>query len=258
MFRAPALNPHNIFWHVSFQTHPSWGSKNRFSGPWCEEVWVLGAPPLNPQNVFWHGAFQTHLSYVSKNSFSGPWCAEVWVIGAPPLHPHNIFWHGAFQTHQSRYRNHLFRPVLCRGMGVRSATHEPTPYFLAWCVSNTPILGIHKQLSWPVVCRYMGVYVCMCMCVCVYGAPPLNPHNFFWRGAFQTHPSQVSKNPLCDPGVHKHGCFQHQPRTRTTFLACCISNTAIQGIQKQLFWPAVCTGMGVSSASPEPTQYPPP
>ena len=38
-------------------------------------------------------------------------------------------------------------------MGVWGATPEHTPYFLAWCVSNTTILGIQKRLCWPVVRR---------------------------------------------------------------------------------------------------------
>ena len=53
-------------------------------------------------------------------------------------------------------QNHVFWPRVCSGMGGWSATPESKQYFLASCVSNTPILGIQKHLFWPMVRAGMG------------------------------------------------------------------------------------------------------
>mmetsp|Transcript_110956 Transcript_110956/g.192357 ORF Transcript_110956/g.192357 Transcript_110956/m.192357 type:complete len:228 (-) Transcript_110956:313-996(-) len=49
----------------------------------------------------------------------------------------------------------------------------------------TPIPGVQKHLSWPIVCRG----------ACVWIATP-ERSNIFWRGVFQTHAPHVSKKGL--------------------------------------------------------------
>ena len=107
-------------------------------------------------------------------------------------------------------------------MCVRSAIPEISSSFSALCIENTRILGIRRELLWPMVCRGMRVRSATpanpsiflhcalrthpsqvsknsfsgpwCAEVCVYGAPAQKPPAFFCIAALQTHPSQVSKN----------------------------------------------------------------
>ena len=49
--------------------------------------------------------------------------------------------------------------------------------------------------------------------------------------------------------------FGAPPQNPNKFLALSISNTPILGIQKHVFWPMVCRGIGVWGATAEPKQY---
>ena len=53
-------------------------------------------------------------------------------------------------------QKHFCWPMGYSGMGVWSATPEPTHYFLALSIANTFIPGIQQQLFWRMVCTGMG------------------------------------------------------------------------------------------------------
>ena len=134
--------------------------------------------------------------------------------------------------------------------------HPKNTHFLALCISNTPILGIQKYCWWHIWCRGMRVWA----------ATP--KQHTFWHCAFQTHPYHVSRNtaggifgaevcPFGEPRqkrtffgivhfkynhtrypkimlvaclVRRYAHFGRHPKN-THFMAFCISNTTILGIQ---------------------------
>ena len=124
-------------------------------------------------------------------------------------------------------QKHLCWPVGYSGTGGWGATPEPKQYFLALCSSNTIIRGTQKHLCWPVGCSGMGGWGAtpehkqffgivqfkhhhpryskktsaslQGTEVWVFGAPPQNPNNSSCHCAFQTPPSEVSKNTF--PGL---------------------------------------------------------
>ena len=132
--------------------------------------------------------------------------------GCLERHPrtHTIFFGMVrFGPTHPRYPKTVFLPGVCRCMGVWGATPEPTQHFLAWCVSNTPILGIQRHFFWTVVCRGICVWSTTpeptqfslawcgsdtlilgiqkqlfwpwCAEACLFGAPTQNRHNIFWH-----------------------------------------------------------------------------
>ena len=85
---------------------------------------------------------------------------------------------------------------------ARLGCHANPPYFLAFCISNTSILGIQKHQCWHFWCRGM----------CAWGATPA-PHTF-WNSAFQTHPYWVSQNTIagiCGAEVCTFGAPRQNP-----------------------------------------------
>ena len=88
-----------------------------------------------------------------------------------------------------------------------------------------------------------------------WGATPEAKQYVFGIVQFKhTHP-RYPKTPLLAYGVQWYGCQRRHPRTQTIFLALCISNTPILGLQKHLCWPMAYSSMGVWGATPEPKQY---
>ena len=94
-----------------------------------------------------------------------------------------------------------------------------------------------------------------CAEVCVFGAPSQNPPDFFGMMRFK-HPHPRYRNtPFLAHGVQRCGGLGRHPTTHTIFLASCVSNASIVGIQKVLYWSMVCKGMGDWRANPQPTQF---
>ena len=123
----------------------------------CTGMGVWGATP-EPLNMFWLCAFQTPLYRVSKTTFARLWGAQVWVFGAPPEN-HSIF---SGLAHSKRpYTGYPKTPLLasgehryeCLGRHPRTQGH-----FLAFHISNTPILGIQKHVCSLVGCTIMAVW----------------------------------------------------------------------------------------------------
>ena len=141
-------------------------------------------------------------------------------------------------------QKHLCWPMGYRGMGVWGAIPEPKQYILALCISNTSILGIQKHLCWPMGYSGMGVW----------GATQEHKQFFGIVQSKQPHP-RYPKTPLLAYGLQRYGCLGRHPQTQTIFLAWCISNTSILGIQKHFRWPKGYRGMGVWGATPKPKQF---
>ena len=91
-------------------------------------------------------------------------------------------------------------------MRVWDATPEPTPYFLAWCVSNTTVLGIQHLLFWPTVCRGMRVQ----------GATP-EPTPYFLGWCVSNTTVLGPTPPLLAHSVQRYACLGRHPRTHTLF-----------------------------------------
>ena len=98
---------------------------------------------------------------------------------------------------------HLFWPMVCRGMGVWGTTPEPKQYFLAFCSSNTTILGTQKHLCWP-----LGGYSGMG----VWSATP-EPIQYFFVHCKHPHP-RYSKISLVACGVQRCVRLGRHPRTQ--------------------------------------------
>ena len=145
---------------------------------------MVAAPPRNTHEFILHCAFQRHPSCGSENTFSGPWCAVVWVVGAPPQNPNTSSGIVHFKDTHSNTQKHLLWPMVCSGMGGWGATPEPHDYFLAFCISKTPTIGIHSHFFWPRVRSGMGGW----------GATP-EPQQF-------SMPFFISKPPIL--GIQKH------------------------------------------------------
>ena len=89
----------------------------------------------------------------------------------------------------------------------------------------------------------------------MFGAPPQNPKNMFSLVQFKHPHPRYPKTLLLPYGVKWYWCLGRHPRTQTTFLALCNSNTPIPRIQKHLCCPMEYSGIGVWGATPEPKQY---
>ena len=149
--------PNQFFCYGPFQTQPSQVFKTTFSDPWSAGVWVFGASPQNPNSRFWPSPFQTHLSRVFKNTFSDPWSAGIWVFASPPQNPNSSCWQCPFQTHLSLiFQNPCYGPW-CSVVWVFGAPPQNPNNFSLCPISNTPIPGIQKHIFRPMICRGMGV-----------------------------------------------------------------------------------------------------
>ena len=86
--------------------------------------------------------------------------------------------------------------------------------------------------------------------VCALGAPRQHP-TFFGIAHFEHPHPRYPKTLFLADLVQRYARSERRANTPHV-LALCISNTPIPGIQKHLFWPIVCRGMCVWSATPEP------
>ena len=148
-------------------------------------------------------------------------------------------------------------------MGVWSASPEPKHHFLALCSSNIPMLGVEKQVFWTVGYSGMGVWgatreskhhffclvqfkhpharysktLLLAWSVQRYGSFGRHPRTqtpLFWRRTCQTSPCQVFKNRFLARRYRGMGVWGASPELKHHFVALCISNTTIIGIQKHL------------------------
>ena len=193
--------------------------------------WILGT-----------GIFALHNAY------------KTWFFGVAlqvriPLHQicqQKWIWIPRMGASKIAHFKHLFWPMVCRGMGVWGTTPEPKQYFLAFCSSNTTILGTQKHLCWPlggysgmgvwsatpepiqyffVHCkhphpRYSKISLVACgvqRCVRL-GRHPRTQTIFFGILQFEHHHPRYPETPLLDyGGVQWYGCLKRHPRTQTIF-----------------------------------------
>ena len=206
-------------------------------------IGVWGATP-EPKQYFEPCAIQTPPSQVSKNSFAALWSTVVLVFGAPPQNPNNNFSLVQFKHPHPRYPRTPLLPYgvqwyWCLGRHPRTQT-----ILLALCNPNTPIPGIQEDPCCPM--EYSGIGV--------WGATP-EPKQHFEPCAIQTPHPRYPRTPLLPYGVQWYWCLGRHPRTQTTFVALCNSNTPVPGIQKSLCCAMEYSGIGVWGATPEPKQY---
>ena len=105
---------------------------------------------------------------------------------------------------------------------------------------------MQKHLFWSKVCSSMGGW----------RRHPRTHLIFSGIVQFKETHSRDPKTPLLAHGVQWYGWLGRHPRTHIIFLlAFCSSKTPILGMQKHLFWPMVCSGLGGWGATPEPKRY---
>ena len=126
-------------------------------------------------------------------------------------------------------QNHVFWPLVCRGMGGWGATPEPARYFLALCRPKTSILRIQKHSFWPMVCRCMGGW----------GATPEPPRYFLALCSSKTPVLGIQKHSFWPMVCRGMGGSGATPEATRYFLALYSSKTPILRIEKHSFWPMV-------------------
>ena len=236
MYACSERHPQNAhFLALCISNTPVLGIQNYFWWHiWCKSMHVQSATPR--VHIFCHRAFQKHPYQGSKNTFGGMFGAKVCTFGAPP--PQCTFLALCVsKTPIPGIGKHFWWCVWCRGMHVQGATPQ-NAHVLALRISNTPLLGIQKYFWWHICCRSMHVQ----------GATP-RVHIFGILYFKHTH-TRYPKTLLAVCFVQRYAHLARQPKS-AHFLALCISNASIPGIQKH-FWSYVwCKGMHVQGATPK-------
>ena len=93
--------------------------------------------------------------------------------------------------------------------------------------------------------------------VCGVGPQPRTHTLFLGMVQFKATHSRDPRTQFRAHGVQCFGWLGHHPKTHTIFLGIVrFKHThGIPGIQKHLFWAVVCSCMGGTGATPEPTGY---
>jgi hypothetical protein len=151
---------------------------------------------------------------------------------------------------------------------------NPKKIVLPLCSSNIPILGIQKQLFW-LMGRHPGTHTIVLGIVhfthpnsrypktpflayraqsygCL-GRQPRTRTKVFALVQFKHSHPRYPKTPLLAYRAQRYGVWGAPPEPKQYLLPLCSSNIPILGIQKHLFWPMGCRGMGVWGAM-DPTQ----
>ena len=72
---------------------------------------------------------------------------------------------------------------------------------------------------------------------------------------FEHHHPRYPRTLLLACRVQWYECLGRHPRIQATFMALCIANITIQGIQKHFCWTVGHSGIGVWGATPEPRHH---